>query len=409
MRENVQIARPVLMTKTFRFSIVQLRSLLLVVMAVLVSGLFAPAGNAACKCKKARNKESCVSLPILFATDRAQILKTKKEIDYGKQIVFPLDSISYGFKRTDVTCDFSDKAESDDASKLGWVVYPPELNKAHLRSDFLKQQNDVEFSHALTGFDELVSKTKEMMEKSGKHQIVIYVHGCCLDFDGSISQAADLASSVKAPVVAYCWGCSKGYGGSSVSFPRTQERFNKFMLQMLSSFPDARISIVSSSIGTQLVHHFCLERRPEDYGSRPIDEIIYSRADLDDVVLKSQIESLTRHSKKVIIFVAKNDFQINLSGTLRWFFYPSQHGERVGHLRASLQSETPLTVLDVSPLKMGHVIPYDCVAELIGNKGDVPSDSRLFHYEHKEDNLYRVEYQKSETKHSATSTSSVVK
>lgn len=387
----------------------QQRLLALLLIVIAISGLLTPSANAACKCKKGPNKEMCVSLPILFATDRAQILKTSKDIDYGKQIVFPIDSISYGVKRTDATADFSDKTESDEMSKLGWVVYPSELNKTHLRSDFLKQQNEVEFSHAFSGYDELVAKTKAMLEKSGKHQIVIYVHGCCLDFDGSIGQAAELASSVKTPVVAYLWGCSKGYGGSSVSFPRTQERFNKFMMQMLSSFPDERISIVSSSIGTQLVHHFCLERRPEDYGSRPIDEIIYSRADLDDVVLKSQLDSLTRHTKKVIIFVAKNDFQINLSGTLRWFFYPSQHGERVGHLRASLQTESPLTVLDVSPLKMGHVIPYDCVAELISNKGDVPSDSRLFHYEHKEDNLYRVEYQKSEAKHSAASTQTVVK
>ncbi len=387
----------------------QQRLLVLLLIVAAISGLLAPSADALCKCKKGLKKNSCVSLPILFATDRAQILKTNKDIDYGKQIVFPLDSISYGVKRTDATADFSDKTEIDAVSKLGWVVYPSELNKTRLRSDFLKQQNEVEFSHAFTGYDELVAKTKSMLEKSGKHQIVIYVHGCCLDFDGSIGQAAELASSVKTPVVAYLWGCSKGYGGSSVSFPRTQERFNKFMLQMLSSFPNERISIVSSSIGTQLVHHFCLERRPEDYGGRPIDEIIYSRADLDDVVLKSQLDSLTRHTKKVIIFVAKNDFQINLSGTLRWFFYPSQHGERVGHLRASLQTESPLTVLDVSPLKMGHVIPYDCVAELIGNKGDVPSDSRLYHYEHKEDNLYRVMYQKSEAKHSAASTQSVVK
>lgn len=394
-------ARPQLVTMISRFLKGQFQLLLLLLALTLLA---VPAGLA-CKCKKGKAKESCVSLPVLFATDRAQILDTKKDLDYGKQIVFPLDSISYGVKRTDATADFSDKSEIEKMASLGWVVYPPELTKTSLQRDYLIQQPGVEQSHALTGFDQLVDKTKTMVEESGKHQIVIYVHGCCLDFDGSIGQAAELASSVKAPVVAYCWGCSKGYGGSSVSFPRTQERFNKFMLQMLTAFPNERISIVSSSIGVQLVHHFCLERRPEDYGNRTIDEIVYSRGDLDDVVLKSQLDAITRHSKKVIIIVAKNDFQINISGTLRWFFYPSQHGERVGHLRSSLQTESPLTVLDVSPLKLGHVIPYDCVAELISNKGDVPSDSRLFHYNHQEDNLYRVEYQESERKHSATSSS----
>jgi esterase/lipase superfamily enzyme len=380
--------------------------------AAILAGPLAEPTTAKCRCKKAKVKESCVSLPILFATDRTQILKTHKDIDYGKQIVFPLDTINYGVKRVDTTADFSDKEEADAAGKLGWLVYPPELSKDHLKSDYLKQQSDFEVSHALAGgFDELVSKTRNRLDTSGKHQIVIFVHGCCLDFDGSMGQAAELASSVKAPVIAYCWGTSKGYAGSSVSFPRTQERFNKFMLQILSAFPNERVSIVCSSIGTQIVHNFCLQRRPEDYGdgSRLIDEIIYSRADLDDLVLKTQIDSLTRHSKKLIIFVSKNDFQINVSGTLRWFFYPSQHGERAGHLRSSLQTESPLTVLDVSPLKMGHVIPYDCVAELIDNKGEVPSDSRLFHYGHQDDNLYRVEYQKDERKHSASTEDALMK
>lgn len=392
-----------LLSSRFRLPIVPLLA------ALLIGSLASPAADADCNCKKAKEKESCVSLPILFATDRTQLLKSHKDIDYGKQIVFPIDSISYGIKRTNATANFSDKNETEEVAKLGWTVYPPELTKEKFRDDFLKQQPDIEASHALAGFDELVSKTKSMLEASGKHQIVIYVHGCCLDFDGSIDQAAELASSVKTPVIAYCWGCSKGYAGSSVSFPRTQERFNKFMLQIRQSFPDERISIVSTSIGTQLVHHFCLQRRPEDYGNKPIDEIIYARADLDDVALRSQLDSLTRHSKKIIVLVAKNDFQINLSGTLRWFFYPSQHGERAGHLRASLQTESPLTVLDVSPLKLGHVIPYDCVAEIINNKGEVPSVSPAFQYEHKDDNLYRVEYHNPENKQSASSPQPVLK
>ena len=147
---------------------------------------------------------------------------------------------------------------------------------------------------------------------------------------------------------------------------------------MLTAFPKEKISVVSSSIGTQLVYNFCLQRRPEDYGNRGIDELIFSRADLDDVVFKSQLESIVRHSKKLIVYVSKNDFQINVSGTLRWFFFPTQHGERAGHLRAGLQIEPSLTVLDVSPLRMGHVIPYESVADILEHNGEVPTDTRLY-------------------------------
>ncbi len=349
------------------------------------------AGN---RLKRVYEGESNISLPVYFATDRAQVVTSRKDLDYGKQIIFPLDAMSYGFKRMDSTCTLPDNMES--LAKCGWLVYPKDLGKSkEKRAAFILESN-AEVSHVLSSFDEMVAKIKSNLDVLPKREIVIYVHGCCLSYTESMQQAADLASSVQAPVIAYSWGCSLGYAGSTMAFPRTQERFNKFLIGMLKSFPDAKISVVSSSIGTQLVHNFCLQRRPEDYGNRKgIDELIFSRADLDDVAFRSQLESVMRHSKKLIVYVSRNDFQINVSGTLRWFFFPSQHGERAGHVRSGLQMEQALTVLDVSPLKMGHVIPYESVADILANNGDVPTDSRLYKYQHMEDNLYRVVPQQS--------------
>jgi esterase/lipase superfamily enzyme len=365
-----------------------------------LSQIFATAepAVAGCKLKKVYEGESHVSLPVFFATDRAQVVTTKKDLDYKKQIIYPLDAISYGFKRMDSTCTLPDNMEY--LSKCGWLVYPVGIKQKD-REGFVLESN-CEVSHAISSFDEMVARVKGNLEASPKKEIVIYVHGCCLNFQESMQQAADLASSVKVPVIAYSWGCSLGYAGSNMAYPRTQERFNKFLVQMLTAFPKEKISVVSSSIGTQLVYNFCLQRRPEDYGNRGIDELIFSRADLDDVVFKSQLESIVRHSKKLIVYVSKNDFQINVSGTLRWFFFPTQHGERAGHLRAGLQIEPSLTVLDVSPLRMGHVIPYESVADILEHNGEVPTDTRLYQYRHEEDNLYRVHPQKNMFEHSAS-------
>jgi len=380
--------------------------LLTVALLLSASVVVAPDAVAGCKCKRALEGESKVSVPVFFATDRAQITSTKKDIDYGKQVIFPLDSITYGVKRMDSTCSLPvEQAGVDALNKVGWMVYPEGLNQSE-RNDYLKAHN-APISHAIPTFDDLVSDVKVSLADSPRKEIVIYVHGCCVNYEGSMQQAADLASSVKAPVIAYCWGCSLGYAGSSMAFPRTQERFNKFMCQLLTAFPKEKICVVSNSIGTQLVYNFCLQRRPEDYGGRGIDELIFSRADLDDVAFKSQLESIVRHSKKIFVYVAKNDFQINVSGTLRWFFFPSQHGERAGHLRSGLQVEPSLTVLDVSPLRMGHVIPYDSVADILENNGDVPTESRQYNYDHQEDNLYRVTEQKATVKHAASKSPTV--
>lgn len=374
-----------------RLALSLLTVLLLLSAQTVVAPEPAQAGN---RLKPMYDGESNISLPVYFATDRSQVVKSDKDLDYGKQIIFPLDALSYGYKRMDSTCTVPDDMES--LTKCGWLVYPKDLSKSKdKRAAFIIESN-AEVSHAIPSFDELVTKIKGDLSVMPRKEIVIYVHGCCLSFNESMQQAADLAGSVQTPVVAYCWGCSMGYAGSNMALPRTQERFNKFLIGMLTAFPDAKISVISSSIGTQLVHNFCLQRRPEDYGSRKgIDELIFSRADLDDVAFRSQLDSVMRHSKKLIVYVSKNDFQINVSGTLRWFFFPSQHGERAGHLRSGLQLEQALTVLDVSPLKMGHIIPYESVADILGNGGDVPTDSRLYKYQHLEDNLYRVVPQRS--------------
>lgn len=389
------------------------RRLILVIALALVAAasLWLPCGSALAEkcCQQVQNKlgSSTASIPILFATDRAQKFGDGKEIDFGIQVIVPIEAIFYGLKREDAHCNIGDDDARQKLRDTGWLIYPPEATKKSDREVFREQQSLFDKSQVFggDGFTELISRAKTMLNTAPTREIVIYVHGCCLDYNGSMRQAADLASSVKAPVIAYCWGCSKGYAGSSLAYPRTQERFNKFLERVLAALPNERICVVSNSIGTQLITNFCLQSRPEDYGGRNIDEIILSRADLDDVALKSQLEHINRHAKKVIVYVAKNDFQINVSGTLRWFFYPKQHGERAGHLRSALQSEPSLTVLDVSPLKLGHVIPYDSVADILSNKGDVPVDSKLYHYDHLEDNLYRVAPQMNAEKEVATTSS----
>lgn len=336
-------------------------------------------------------------MPIFLATDRKFIESDdKNEIDFGKQIIDPLDAISYGVVREDSHCTAPGEDQCKALKDAGWFIYAPqtEPKSKEEQAEEIKKTVDPRFQPQVfheSGFEQMTSALDQALKSqtTERRSFVVYIHGCCLDFRGSMEQAADLASSVQVPVVAYSWGCSTGYGGSSLAYPRTQERFNNFMIDLLKRFPKDRICIVGNSIGNQLLINFCLQCRPGDYG-RQIDEIVISRGDIDDVAFKSQLKHVEDHAQKVILYVAKNDFQINLSGTLRWFFYPTMHGERAGHVRAGLYSNPTLTVLDVSPLKMGHVIPYDSLADLFRNGGLVPEESTSYHYVHESSNLYRV-------------------
>ncbi len=352
-------------------------------------------------CKRKRG-DTRVSVPIFLATDRVRIIDSPSatlpaspldvNFDFGKQIIEPINAMTYGLTRESSYCSVSDDLRPS-LVKSGWYFYPADgKGTANDGAQVAEEFRPKIFEAG--GFDQFCKELKAALDVAARREIVIYVHGCCIDYRGSVRQAADLASSVKAPVVAYSWGCSNGYSGSTLAYPRTQERFNNFMIDMLKAFPNEHITLVGSSIGNNILINFCLQRRPVDYGSRQINELILSRADIDDIAFKSQLEHVRQHAKKIILYVAKNDFQINLSGTLRWFFYPTQHGERAGHLRAMLYTEPSLTVLDVSPLNLGHLIPYDSIDDLLQNGGRVPKDSTSYHYVHENSNLYRVKPQR---------------
>lgn len=335
--------------------------------------------------------QASLNLPIIFATDRERECKDGG-MNYTRQMLEPADGMNYGIRRVDIEAPSPAEEELACLKNWGWTAMPYRKRKRELEA-IAAPVVPPDFSESVfekDGQAKLVEITRKALAESGRKELLIYVHGCCLDFDESMRQSAALEEAVKAPVVAYCWGCTKGnYAGSLLAYPRTQERFNDFMVAMLKAFPTEKISVVANSIGNSLLINFALQRRIGDTG-RMIDNIFMSRADVDDFAFKSQLKYMRAHSRNIILYVAKNDPQINISGVLRWFSLPSQHGERVGNSRSALQSEPSLIVLDVSPLKMGHVIPYHSISDIIDNHGVVPDRSERYEYTRGSDNLVRV-------------------
>ncbi len=356
------------------------------------NGCLNSAAYAGCPRKRA---ESRVTVPLFFVTDR-QARQTDDGFEFGKQVIEPLNAVTYGTTLVDSMSPSVNQSSADKLKEWGWTFHADNGKGSVL------DQHDADScdTKIFTDFDALTSQLKNALDKVEDRHFVVFVHGCCVDFRCSMRQASDLASSLKVPVVAYSWGCSNGYGGSNLAYPRTQQRFNEFMVRILKTFPTEKIGLVANSLGNSVVVDYCLQRRVEDSG-RALDAIFLSRADLDDVAFRSQLPNVARHSKKIIVYVARNDFQINLSGTLRWFAYPTMHGERAGHSRAMLQAESTLTVLDVSPLKLGHVMPYDSVADVLLNGGVVPHASGQYEYVRQTENLFRVEHLKNDDKKTA--------
>lgn len=241
-------------------------------------------------------------------------------------------------------------------------------------------------------FDSLVVALRKAMEINNRREFIIFVHGCCIGFEGSMNQAAALEEATRIPVVAYAWGSVRGnYGGSTMTYPRSQERFNYLVRRLLKEFPEEKITLAGNSVGNMMIVEYCLETC-EHSELRKFDNIIISRADMDAFAFKTQVKHVVRAGKHVSLYVAKNDPQINISGVLRWFFNPKDGSERVGNTRSApmYNCDQKVVVYDVSALKLKHIMPHRAVSELLNNDGCAPQDSPYYTYTPEKDNTVRV-------------------
>lgn len=346
-----------------------------------------------------KTKPNILPVPVFFVTDRETKEHRHDDIDFGAQLNDPLDHIVYGVRAADIpaqrapatldrlsTWAFCDTGMAGDPNRrcltpTGTSATSTVVSAASTlaKSDLIDGSKAARCESCkdqkFKSFSDMANKLRIAIEKSGTKSLLVFVHGCCVGFRKSVQQAGDLAASAQVPVVMYDWGSPWGnYAGSALACPRSQERFNQFLMDIAREFPEERIGIVALSMGGQLVDNFCLQHKPQDVGRR-FDDIYFARADMDSVVFKSHLPNINRHSKHIYIYSAHNDFQINLSGLLRIIANPASPGRRLGHTNAVLKPTASLSVIDVSALKLNHLLPHRVIGEMFATTDGLPNSS----------------------------------
>lgn len=287
---------------------------------------------------------------VFFATDREP--KQGKSFNFGAQLNEPMDHIVYGV------------VGNTDPEQAPDKVYD---NYSGLSKDL-----------------------HEAVRKSEKGELVVFVHGCCVSFKEAIRQSTRLHHEVDTPVLLYDWGSpTASYQGSILACPRSQERFNKFMLQLAHDFPKEKIALVGLSMGGIFIDNFFLQYRPAEVG-RTFDQVVFARADMDSIAFRTHIPRISEHAKRLFVYAGKNDLAMNVSHILRLVSSPMVHGERVGRLAAHLTAQKALQVIDVSPLKLNHKLPCGVVADMLACEGSKP-EAGQYHYVELSDGLWQVQ------------------
>ena len=291
--------------------------------------------------------------PVFFATDREQ-RSPEAPLDFGGQSNVPIDQMTYGVVEPAA-------AESDSAA-------PARLN-----------ETSAQVERTYPGFEEMAQALHAALNNGGRGELVIFVHGCCIGFREALRQAKQLGKEVDRPVVFYDWGSPfASYTGSLLACPRSQERFNSFMLAMAEAFSPEKITIVGHSLGNVLIDEFLLQHRPEETDGI-FSQIVFARADMDAIAFQSHIPKIVGHARRTFIYIDDHDPAINLSAFLRLVASPVLHGDRVGRLVTGCRSDPRVQIVDVSRLNLLHDLPGGVVFDMLSGE-DIHDGGGRYNY-----------------------------
>ena len=215
--------------------------------------------------------------------------------------------------------------------------------------------------------------------------LVIFVHGCCVSLGEMFKQARGLKAAFErqcGPIDMICYDWSTPSGNYPASLARVEAMnasFNEFLKELpptLKSRQGRPLVLVTHSLGA-----YCLVDRRTRQSILDRDEIFsacfFSRPDITSDQFFASYPAFKNIACKYFLLKANNDPNLKLSSLVRARpFAGNRENRRLGLFAddASLSQLDPekLSVVDVSELKLGHVIPYEKIAalykEMIGIK-----------------------------------------
>lgn len=314
-----------------------------------------------------------INLPLFFITDRkVNVDSAKSKYSYGKQVLpgkGSFDSV--------LTLGIEQHRTYFTGQNPAWLpAFDLEIfsNRDSFEKQGLKWRTFRGLVHgqlySWSRAADFYSNLEDVLDRCPKKEVVIFVHGCCVDHGKAAIQAVNIQKWYRRPVLLYDWGTdSKNYYQSLVSYPRTQDRFGEFVKDLKSRLGDVRLTVVAYSVGANILKDYC-QRLDQDV-SGVFDDVILLRADTNIAELEKAMPDIARQSKNPVqVWVSGNDSQMLASRLLRVVtVLPrsiiSVRGRRAGDTKAWLEAESiepdryeRVQILDVSRLGLGHRIPF---------------------------------------------------
>lgn len=295
-------------------------------------------------------------IPVFFATDRVMDPDVSKLNYCNRQL--PPDELTFGIKNIVLVGDASIEESAERLSGLGWwsLIDPNDPSPPSRTTTATKA----------TLFENV---KKVMAEGPQDRPLVLYIHGCCSDFNKTTTDAARLGRSMAAPVLAYAWAAIPpitAYNENGPVQSKSGKRFNDFLGELEKIVPANRIVLVGYSMGNRFLSE-SLKFRYWNYGKNPnypkFKAACFMCADVPLRDTANQLEGIIWDSEHTI--ATKNDTDPALEASKLVNGFTTRFGAPRGDFKI-LHGKNNIQFYDIQPiLSFKHDLPIELLAQIV--------------------------------------------
>ena len=304
----------------------------------------------------AKKTESWISVPVFFATTRAE--QTAKSKYTGARNLDKTDqSVEYGIVTIAIQINGSSDVDKSSMVKLGWK----EIEKSKRKEIKLEKLSREDFYKALQG-----------RHQSTKHnETCVFVHGYNNKFEGAAGSAAQLELALKEPVILFSWpsvGKLKAYTVDECNAEWSVRPFQVFMQGLEDFFGSKHLMTVSHSMGNRLINWYLQSRYDKSNGHPArFSEVVLTSPDIDRATFKNYFYKVAANGEKTRIFVSAKDIPLRLSkflhGSPRTGADLSSN-ENKWDIPGNIEGTQSVNFTDVDAGKIGHSIQYKVIGSM---------------------------------------------
>jgi esterase/lipase superfamily enzyme len=311
-------------------------------------------------------------VPVFYATNRAAgtsgALIDYSETENGKGLTF-------GVKNVAVPLPIYSPVDHDTELKMRWQ---------RIRKDDVSKSGPPEFDAAKCEIPDATFTREQVVENfnshrkaSGSGRTVIFVHGCCANFDTSMKRAARLSAHMQVPVLAYDWMSPPGFTAylkNETLARQSLDDFCRFLGRAEKVLNPGNMTILGHSMGAIFVDEAMVRRSGQSMISATTPprfaELIMSNADVDAQTFLNHASQFDANAAKSRVYFSTDDSRLNASAMAHGGF--KRLGEP-GLLIEDLAKIKGLELIDITANNTGHELPFWIIANMhkFGNLGPV--------------------------------------